>query len=217
MIDKRMMGRARITAGPHDVGFTWRERPFQLQDVWEPARRDSQEIHLVAGMPKLRTVSIDGPYNVSGLSEGPSRQRLFVCHPRSKQDEANCAMKILTNLARHAYRRPVTSEDVEAPLSFYQRSRQNGGTFDDGIRSGVARVLSSPNFLYRIEKDAADSRVGIAHPVTDTELASRLSFFLWSSIPDEKLLTLRPRAGCTNQGRLPLMSSACSAMNGPML
>ena len=81
VIDKRMTGRVRVTAGPHEVGFTWQERPFQLQDVWEPARRDSQEVHMVAGLPKLRTVSIDGPYNVRGVSEGPSRQRLFVCHP----------------------------------------------------------------------------------------------------------------------------------------
>jgi mono/diheme cytochrome c family protein len=190
MIDKRMTGRTRITAGPHDVGFTWRERPFQLQDVWEPARRDSQEIHYVGGMPKLRTVSIDGPYNVRGLSEDASRQRLFVCHPAANSEDTTCATKILTNLARRAYRRPVTPADVEAPVSFYQRSRQNGGTFDDGIRAGVARVLSSPNFLYRIEKDPADARVGVAHPVTDIELASRLSFFLWSSIPDEKLLDL---------------------------
>ena len=190
MIDKRMTGRARITGGPHDVGFTWRERPFQLQDVWEPARRDSQEIHFVGGMPKLRTVSIDGPYKVSGLSEGPSRQRLFVCHPGGYLDETSCATKILTNLARHAYRRPVTPADVEAPVSFYKRSRESGGSFDDGIRVGLARVLSSPNFLYRIEKDPPDARVGVAHPVTDVELASRLSFFLWSSIPDEKLLDL---------------------------
>jgi mono/diheme cytochrome c family protein len=191
-IDKRMIGRARITAGPHDVGFTWRERPFQLQDVWEPARRDSQEIHYVGGAPKLRTVSIDGPYNGHGLSEGPSRQRLFVCHPSSNVsvDETACATKILTNLARHAYRRPVTSVDVEAPVAFYKKSRQSGGNFDDGIRTGVARILSSPNFLYRIEKDPPDARVGVAHPVTDIELASRLSFFLWSSIPDDKLLDL---------------------------
>ena len=84
IIDKRMTGRVRVTAGPHDVGFTWRERPAQLQDVWEPSRRDSQEVHMVAGLPRLRTVSIDGPYNVHGLSEGPSRQRLFVCHPRGR-------------------------------------------------------------------------------------------------------------------------------------
>ena len=124
IIDKRMTGRVRVTAGPHDVGFTWRERPAKLQDVWEPSPRDSQEVHMVAGMPRLRTVSIDGPYNVHGLSEGPSRQRLFVCHPGSSgsvnrvaaksapgasPDDTSCATKILTNLARHAYRRPVTA------------------------------------------------------------------------------------------------------------
>ncbi|HJT86461.1 MAG TPA: DUF1592 domain-containing protein, partial [Bryobacteraceae bacterium] len=190
IIDKRMTGRARITAGPHDIGFTWEERPFEAQDVWEPSKRDSQEIHFVGGMPKLRSVSIDGPYNVFGLSEGPSRRKLFVCHPAARADEAGCAEKILSNLARHAYRRPVTPADIEAPMSFYKRSRQGGGSFDDGIRAGVARVLASPYFLYRIEKDPAGIAAGVAHPVSDLELASRLSFFLWSSIPDEKLLDL---------------------------
>jgi hypothetical protein len=208
IIDKRMTGRVRVTAGPHDVGFTWKERPAKLQDVWEPSPRDSQEVHMVAGMPRLKTVSIDGPYNVHGLSEGPSRQRLFVCHPGvsvsrvaaknvaggnlagGNLDEASCASKILTNLARHAYRRPVTPDDVEAPLSFYKRARQSGGSFDDGIRAGVARVLSSPYFLYRVESDPPGARAGVAHPVSDVELASRLSFFLWSSVPDEKLLDL---------------------------
>jgi mono/diheme cytochrome c family protein len=205
IIDKRMTGRVRITAGPHDVGFTWRERPGKLQDVWQPSPRDSQEVHMVAGMPRLKTVSIDGPYNVRGLSEGPSRQRLFVCHPGSgatvnrvaakgasgaNLDDTACAAKILTNLARHAYRRPVTAGDVEPPMSFYKRARQGGGSFDDGVRAGVARVLSSPYFLYRIESDPPGVRAGVAHPVTDVDLASRLSFFLWSSIPDEKLLDL---------------------------
>lgn len=190
IIDKRMTGRARITAGPHDIGFTWKERPFQVQDVWEPSRRDSQEIHMVGGMPKLRSVSIDGPYNVYGMSEGPSRRKLFVCHPGSTTDETSCAEKILSTLERRAYRRPVTPADIAAPMSFYKRARQSGGSFDDGIRSGVARVLSSPYFLYRIEKDPAGIPAGVAHPVSDIELASRLSFFLWSSIPDEKLLDL---------------------------
>jgi len=190
IIDKRMTGRAFVTAGPHEVGFTWKERPFQKQDVWEPAQRDSQEVHFVGGMPKLRTVSIDGPYNVRGVSESPSRRRLFVCHPGPNVDETACATKILTSLEHRAYRRSVTAADVEAPLSFYKRSRQSGGSFDDGIRAGVARVLSSPYFLYRIEQDPAGARPGVAHPVSDIELASRLSFFLWSSIPDEKLLDL---------------------------
>ncbi len=191
LLDKRMTGRARISAGPHEVGFTWKERPFQLQDVWEPVRRDSQEIHMVGGMPKLRTVSIEGPYNVGGVSESATRKKLYVCHPGGKNstDEV-CAQKSLSNLARRAYRRPVTPSDVEAPMTFYKKSRQTGGDFDDGIRSGVARVLSSPYFLYRTENDPASVRPGVAHPVTDIELASRLSFFLWSSIPDETLLDM---------------------------
>src|SRR5690348_9386205 len=88
IIDKRMTGRVRVTAGPHDVGFTWKERPLVLQDVWEPARRDSQVVHMIGGLPKLRTVSIDGPYNVRGVAEGPSRERLFVCHPAAKSSSA---------------------------------------------------------------------------------------------------------------------------------
>jgi len=151
---------------------------------------------MVGGLPRLRTVSIDGPYNVRGLSEGPSRQRLFVCHPGAgvkggtNLDESACATKILTTFARRAYRHPVTPAEVEAPISFYKRTRQGGGSFDDGIRAGVARVLSSPYFLYRIESDPPGARPGVAHPVSDVDLASRLSFFLWSSVPDEKLLDL---------------------------
>jgi mono/diheme cytochrome c family protein len=190
VLDKRLVGRVRVTAGPHDVGFTFKERPFEMQDVWQPSKRDSQEIHMTAGEPKLRTVTVDGPYKVFGISEGVSRQRLYVCHPTSAADETSCATKILTNLAHRAYRRPVKAADVEAPLSFYQSERKGGGNFDDGIRAGVARILSSPYFLYRIESDPAGSRSGEAHPVSDVELASRLSFFLWSSTPDDALLNL---------------------------
>jgi len=190
VIEKRMTGRARVTAGPHDVGFTFQERPFQLQDVWQPSKRDSQEIHMTAGEPKLRTVAIDGPYKVFGLSDGPSRQRLYVCRPAAPADDLNCATTILTNLAHRAYRRPVGPADVEAPVSFYKSERQSGGNFDDGIRAGVARILSSPYFLYRIEEDPAGARTGEAHAVSDVELASRLSFFLWSSTPDDTLLNL---------------------------
>jgi hypothetical protein len=190
LVDARMTGRVFVTAGPHDVGFTWKERPSQLQDVWQPSLRDSQEIHMIGGLPKLRTVNVEGPYNVKGVSNTPSRERIFICRPATAAEEPACAQKILTNLARRAYRRPVTAADVEPPLSFYKQSRENGGNFDAGIRVGVARILSSPSFLYRMEKDPAGARVGTAHAVSDIELASRLSFFLWSSIPDQKLLDL---------------------------
>ncbi|MEO8257548.1 MAG: DUF1592 domain-containing protein [Acidobacteriota bacterium] len=190
LIDARMTGRVAVTAGPHDVGFTWKERPAQRQDVFQPALRDSQEVHMVGGQPRLRAVNVEGPYNVKGVSSTPSRERLFVCRPASAAEEAACADKILMNLARRAYRRPVTAADGEAPLGFYKQARENGGDFDAGIRSGVARILSSPSFLYRIERDPAGVRPGTPHTISDLELASRLSFFLWSSIPDQKLLDL---------------------------
>ncbi len=190
LIDARMTGRVAVTAGPHDVGFTWKERPFERQDVWQPALRDSQEVHMITGLPRLKTVGVEGPYKVTGVSATPSRERLFVCHPAAISEEPACADKILTNLARRAYRRPVTAADVEAPIVFYKQSRQSGANFDAGIRAGVARILASPSFLYRIERDPAGLQAGAAHAVSDVELASRLSFFLWSSIPDEKLLNL---------------------------
>src|SRR5499427_5375588 len=190
VIDDRMTARVKVTAGPHDVGFTWRERPAQRQDVWQPALRDSQEIHMVGGLPKIRTASIEGPYNVTGVSASPSRDRIFVCRPALASEELSCATRILTNMTRRAYRRAVTSTDVEAPMAFYRQARQGGETFDAGIRSGVARVLSSTSFLYRVESDPATIKAGAAHPVSDVDLASRLSFFLWSSIPDEPLLKL---------------------------
>ena len=188
IIDARMVGKVRVTAGEHEVGYTWRERPFERQDVWVPARRDSQEVHLITGLPRLKAVMVEGPYKVTGISATPSREKIFVCRPSNAADEGTCATKILTTLTRHAYRRPVTASDVEAPMKFYREARDRGGNFDAGIRSGLARILASPSFLYRIEKDPATLRAGAAHTVSDVELASRLSFFLWSSIPDEKLL-----------------------------
>jgi hypothetical protein len=91
LVDARMTGRVFVTAGPHDVGFTWKERPSQLQDVWQPSLRDSQEIHMIGGLPKLRTVNVEGPYNVKGVSNTPSRERIFICRPASAAEEPACA------------------------------------------------------------------------------------------------------------------------------
>jgi hypothetical protein len=191
LVDARMAGRVFVTAGPHDVGFTWRERPTQRQDVWHPARRDSQEVHMIGGLARLKTVGVEGPYDVKGISaSSPSRERIYICKPASAADEAACAEKIFTNLTRRAYRRPVTAADVEAPMTFYKQARAGKGDFDAGIRAGLSRVLASPSFLYRIERDRPGVRAGAAHPVSDVELASRLSFFLWSSIPDDRLMNL---------------------------
>jgi mono/diheme cytochrome c family protein len=190
LIDARMTGKVFVTAGPHEVGYTWKERPARRQDVWQPALRDSQEVHMIGGLARLKTVGVEGPYNVKGISTSASRDRLFVCRPTSAADESACAEKIFTNFARRAYRRPVNAADVEAPMTFYKQAREDNGPFDAGIRAGVARILASPSFLYRIERDPVGVRSGAPHPVSDVELASRLSFFLWSSIPDQTLMNL---------------------------
>jgi cytochrome c553 len=190
LVDARMTGRVRVTAGQHEVGFTWRERPSLPQDVWQPSLRDSQEVHMIGGLPRLQAVGVEGPYGVTGVSTTPSRDLIFVCEPQAALEELACATRILTNLARRAYRRPVTATDVEAPIGFYKQARESGGNFDAGVRAGVARILASPLFLYRIERDPAGLPSGAARAVSDVELASRLSFFLWSSIPDESLLNL---------------------------
>ena len=207
ILDARMTARVKVTAGPHDIGFTFKERPSQQQDVWQPGRRDSQEIHFIGGLPKLKTVGVEGPYNVTGVSATPSRDLIFVCGTdtgqKSRQsapasakslgaasaaNDGGCARRILSNLARRAYRRAVTAGDLEAPMSFYADAREGGASFDGGIRAGLARILASPNFLYRVERDVPGVKPGSAHAVSDVELASRLSFFLWSSIPDARLL-----------------------------
>src|SRR5262249_48222414 len=207
-IDKRMTGRVVVTAGPHEVGFTWIERTTREQAVWQPSLRASQEVHNPAGMPRLRTVSIEGPYNVTGISATPSRKRIFICHPyyspprrggvapagagvvnSAKISEPDCPRKILSNLARRAFRRPVNQQDLQAPMSFYEPALRSSG-FEEGIRAGLARILASPSFVFRAELDPVDLAAGTAHQVSDLELASRLSFFLWNSIPDDELLNL---------------------------
>jgi cytochrome c5 len=190
-VDKRMTsGRIKVTAGPHEVGFTFIERPTQEQNMWQPVLRDSLEAHNPSGLPRLRTGSIEGPYNITGVSETPSRKRLFTCKPASPAQEASCAAEILSGVARRAFRRPVTESDIQAPLNFYTEARKRGGSFSAGIKSGLARILASPSFVFRSEDSPANIAAGAAHRISDLELASRLSFFLWSSIPDDELLNL---------------------------
>jgi len=185
-----------ITAGAHEVAFTWRERTAREQNAWEPSLRASLEIHNPSGMPRLEMGVIEGPFNVTGVSETPTRARIFVCRPQTEADEAPCAEQIISTLARRAFRRPVTEEDVAAVMAFYEQEREEGGSFDQGIHAALTRILVSPFFLFRAEKENPDVPPGGTHPIDDFELASRLSFFLWSSIPDEELLAL------AEQGRL---------------
>jgi hypothetical protein len=190
-IDERMRSPpVPITAGPHEIGFTWIERPAVEQNAWQPPLRATQEVHNPSGLPRLETGIIEGPYNVAGVSDTPSRQRIFVCRPQSPDEEADCAQRIFTALAKRAFRRPVADRDLTAPLEFYASAREEGDDFDGGIRAGISRLLVSPSFLFRAEADPVDLAAGSVHRISDVELASRLSFFLWSSIPDDELLDL---------------------------
>jgi hypothetical protein len=218
--------RIRVTAGAHEVGFTFIEQPVPEQNVWQPVLRDSLEAHNPSGNPRLRTGDITGPYNVTGISDTPQRKRLFVCKPTVSPQKAPvaakvssasakasagqgatasdtaCASTILSGVARRAFRRPVVAADLTAPMSFYQQARKDGGDFNAGIRAGLARILASPAFLFRSEDDPANAAVGTAHRISDLELASRLSFFLWSSIPDDELLSLAVAGRLRSPGML---------------
>ena len=146
--------------------------------------------------PGVIEIQISGPYNATGLGEeNPSRQKIFICYPTNAEEELECATEILSNLARHAYRRPVTAGDMDAILTFYALGRSEGD-FEDGIQFALERILVSPSFLFRVEADPLEHAPGEAFYLSDLELASRLSFFLWSSIPDDELLDL------AEQGRL---------------
>ena len=189
--DKRMVSpRIKVTAGVHDVGFTFIERPAQEQNVWQPVLRSSQEAHNPSGQPRLRNGIIEGPYSPTGVSQTTSRQKVFVCTPKTAAQENPCADQILSTITRRAFRRPVTKADVEPSLAMYHAERKAGENFDTGIRAGIARIITSPSFLFRAEQDAAGATAGRPHRVSELELASRLSFFLWSSIPDDELLNL---------------------------
>jgi Protein of unknown function (DUF1592)/Protein of unknown function (DUF1588)/Protein of unknown function (DUF1587)/Protein of unknown function (DUF1585)/Protein of unknown function (DUF1595)/Planctomycete cytochrome C len=149
---------------------------------FEVARRPGQN-------PDVTAVLITGPYNATGRGQTPSRERIFVCRPSTTKDEEPCARQILQTLSRRAFRRPVTDADLNPLLRFYRKGRE-GGDFDSGIQTALEVMLVSPDFLFRSESDPRDGAPGKAYRVDDYALASRLSFFLWSSIPDDELLTL---------------------------
>lgn len=146
-------------------------------------------------LPHLRELSITGPTNISGISDSPSRRKILTCHPKSSADELLCARTIISTLARKAYRRPITNTDIKELLGFYKTGRDEG-SFDSGIRTVVQALLSSPEFIFRFERVPAGVMAGTNYRITDLELASRLSYFLWSSAPDDRLITL------ASQGRL---------------
>ncbi len=175
-----------ITAGPHTVAVTFVARTFAESDeVLQGFSRDINVSNNMNGVPILEKFEITGPFKPTGPGETPSRRRIFTCRPSSGNGEAACARKILAPIARRAFRRPVTDADLVMPLRFFASGRAKGD-FDKGIQTALAYILSSPKFLYRAEQDPPAGSA--PHRITDLELASRLSFFLWSSVPDDELL-----------------------------
>ena len=153
------------------------------------------------GDPGIGSVTITGPYQAQGVGDTPGRRRVFECYPTGNNDEESCAEKVLSTLARRAYRRPVTDADVQPLLSLYRAGRNEGG-FEAGIEFALERILAGPEFLFRVERDPENVPPDTAYPVSDLELASRLSFFLWSSIPDDQLLELAEERRLTDPGVL---------------
>ncbi len=186
--------RVAVTAGPHVVGVTFPSPSSAIEGPPEkPVQPKSWDYyHAKLGLAGIGALEIRGPYHVAGPGETPSRRRIFTCRPApgdSAARERRCAREIVAALARRAFRRPVTEADLRTLLGFYESGRAAGG-FEAGIELALQRILVSPYFLFRVEQDPAGVAPGAPYPLADLELASRLSFFLWSSLPDERLLTL---------------------------
>src|SRR5215471_8111561 len=186
-VNKRLKNvRFSATAGPHRIGVTFRRRTFAESD-------DEQQVFAPGGgqdrLYRVTSFQLQGPFNSKGLSSTPSRERIFVCSPSRRSSAGNdpsevgCARTIVATLAKRAYRRPVSAEDVNELMQYYDEGSKEGG-FEGGIRSGITGLLASPFFLYRGEHVPNGLRPGETYAISDLELASKLSFFLWNSIPD---------------------------------
>ena len=190
-IDERSRVSVRLTAGPHDVTAAWIDKgsapdPYRVA----PPIRSSHDPRDPLGIPHLLTFTVTGPYKPGASGDTPSRQRVFECRPPANATpavEEACASRILSTLARRAYRGQATDGDMQRLLAFYRQGRGQGN-FEAGIEAGLQRILASPKFILRVERDPANVPAGNAYQISDLELASRLSFFLWSSMPDDELL-----------------------------
>jgi len=187
----RLQAKVPVKAGPHTVGVAFIEKTSAQPDgVMQPYLRSNIDPEEQRGVPVIDNVSIGGPFNAQGPGDTPSRRMIFVCRPKSGAEEVPCAKKIIATLARRAYRKPVSDSEMERLMDFYQQGANAGGSFDQGIESAIRFMLTDPKFVFRFEPDPANLAAGSPYRVSDLELASRLAFFLWSSIPDDQLLTL---------------------------
>jgi mono/diheme cytochrome c family protein len=183
-----------ITAGHHVVGVTFlATNDVPGTELNKPFQRTMNTPGNIPGFifyPHVGQVTIEGPHDAKGASNTASRERIFVCRPSAPREEDACARRILTTLIKRAYRRPATAEDLKVVMPFYAAGRGDGGSFDSGIEAGLQRVIADPQFIYRGEREPAGLAAGRTYRLTDLELASRLSFFLWSSIPDDQLIDI---------------------------
>ncbi len=187
--------RMALKAGPHTIGAAFIKKnhapvedviqPFEFS-LFEPAVDGDPDWTFV---PHLASMSVTGPFNIAGVSDTPTRQRIFVCRPANEREEAPCAREIVETLATRAYRHPVDREQMSTLMDFYSVGSEQGG-FEAGIELALRRILASPEFVFRFERADEDVAPGEIYRLSDLELASRLSFFLWSSIPDDELLGL---------------------------
>lgn len=187
-VDKHLKTRIAVSAGPHQLAVTFPQTESSMLETMRQPTLSRFNMHRhPRTAPAVFQISVTGPYQGRKPVDTPSRRRLFTCMPTEPADEANCSKQILSKLVRRAYRRPVSDADLSGPLEFFRKGRQNGD-FDAGIERALTAVLVSPEFLFRTEAaEPAASGLG-ATPVSAVELASRISFFLWSSIPDDQLL-----------------------------
>ena len=189
-VEARCAVRMKLKAGPRVITVAFlrgsaTENTLRLQ----PFIRSSNDTLDPAGHPHLDSFTITGPFNPTGSGDTPSRRQIFSCHPASASQEEPCARKIMTGLMHRAYRGEGTDKDLQRLMAFYATGRSNG-TFETGIEVALERLLASPKFAFRTERDPANAAPGTVYRISDLELASRLSFFLWSSIPDDELLRL---------------------------
>jgi hypothetical protein len=189
-VDKDLTLRIGVGAGPHNVVVTFPRKTFALE---ETERQPSLAHFNMDRHPRVQialySVSIAGPFEVGAVMDTPSRRRLFVCNPAASRSEEACTRQIVSKVARHAFRRDVTTADLEAPMRFYRQARAESGV-EAGIEMAVRAVLASTEFLFRIEREPRNVAPKTPYRISDVELASRLSFFLWSSVPDDELLNL---------------------------
>ena len=192
-----------VKAGPRVIGATFPREMWENEGIQQP-RLFGYHLavtELPDANPAVDSIQIEGPLSVDGPGDTPSRRRIFSCLPANLDEEPACAQQILSSLARRAYRRPVSESDVQGLVEFYNQGRLDGG-FEVGIQFALERVLVSPDFLFRIEQDPADAQPGAMYAISDIELASRMSFFLWSSPPDDELLNQAERGALREPGML---------------